>query len=82
MKVLQGAIRAETPGWRERASCLQYDPDIWFENRRVARQICNDCPVFDDCLSDSILDPSRMGIAAALSDNQRAKLRRKLREAA
>ena len=55
--------------WRESASCIGHDPDLWFagldtdtpshtaadrENTRRAIAICAGCPVQTECLEDAI----------------------------
>lgn len=82
MKSLHGEIRKERSDWRSEAECRYYDPDTFFEDKTVARGICKVCPVQEDCFWDSVMDPSRVGIAAGLTENQRSKLRKKMRDAA
>lgn len=41
--------------WRERAACMDYDPEWWFPDksetaqRDMAKAICGECPVRRDC---------------------------------
>lgn len=39
--------------WMDDAECLNYDPEIWFPERRnqsdTAIEICRTCPVLNDC---------------------------------
>lgn len=46
--------RAQQP-WRERAACKPLGPDPWFAEdiavRRQADQLCNTCPVEDECFN-------------------------------
>lgn len=42
--------------WREKAACLDHDPELWFpppgavrDAQKFAKRVCGDCPVIDEC---------------------------------
>lgn len=66
--------------WRELALCRQFDPDLWFpeagegDNGHIAKQVCRQCPVRLECLTDAIDRHEREGIFGGFSRNKRAKI--------
>jgi WhiB family redox-sensing transcriptional regulator len=59
--------------WRDRAACLEADPEEFFyvgekahqdDVEQVARRWCNPCPVAAACLTDGIATGERYGIRA------------------
>ncbi len=78
--------------WRERAACLDEDPELFFPDGvtpRYARQIaaavevCEACPVSADCLEFALEQQMNTGIWAGTTPDQRkAIIRRRRRPAA
>lgn len=78
--------------WRDRASCLDFDPELWFpvtrEERKdggeTARAICRSCPVRLPCLQDANVtdDHLTIGIRGGLDAEERRVLRRRERDRA
>ena len=70
----------------EHAACREVeDPDIFFPNRdtdrkvKVAKAICADCPVSDQCLNFGLTTPSSVGIWGGTTNSERAEIRRQHR---
>lgn len=72
------------PGdWMDRGSCKGHDPELWFPEKstprpriKIAVEICNACPVRQDCLDYALAEPPEVhGIWAGLTQKQLAKLR-------
>lgn len=55
-----------TDEWRDHAACLDIDEDIFFEEEyeEQANRICNQCPVFYECLEDAIFYDDSEGFRA------------------
>lgn len=64
--------------WREGALCAQVDPEVWFPRKgissRRARNICAECPVRQECLSEALSQDSRHGMWGGLSERARRPL--------
>ena len=70
----------EPEPWMENAVCRQTDPELWFpelgSSGRVAKQICQQCPVLEQCLAYA-LEHQERGIWGGTSEKQRQQLRAK-----
>lgn len=44
-------MTVDTAFWRNNAACRSYDPDLWFRPSAAerAKEICNECPVREEC---------------------------------
>lgn len=66
--------------WRDRASCLGMDADLWFphagQSPKPAIRICRACPVILDCLDDSLTQRETNGIRGGLDDVERRRILR------
>lgn len=74
--------------WQLRGNCRQYDPELFFtpegeregpqqtKRERVAKAICNDCPVSGNCL-DAALAGNEAGIWGGTSWKNRLSLKRR-----
>jgi WhiB family redox-sensing transcriptional regulator len=73
--------------WVEFAACRDEDPELWFPGKeevfygpadaRIAIDICNSCPVRDECLTEAIRLTSKgplYGIWGGLPDWEISKL--------
>jgi WhiB family transcriptional regulator, redox-sensing transcriptional regulator len=79
--------------WRERAACLGAATDLFFpvgaagaaggaaDETRRARQICASCPVRQQCLAYALASGQQYGIWGGSDEQERRRLRRKLRTA-
>lgn len=71
--------------WRDRASCRDYDPELWFpastgdsaRHYPIAAAICRDCPVRIPCLEHALAIPEHYGMFGGLTETQRDSLRRR-----
>ncbi len=74
------ALAIEPVGWREYASCLGANKDLFFPDRgastRVAKQICAGCQVRIECLEYAVVRGEKFGIWGGLSERERRKIRR------
>lgn len=73
------------PGeWVEDAVCAQVDPDLFFPNEgdyhqaRRAKELCQTCPVINECADYAIRAGIRDGIFGGLTPRERATARRRL----
>lgn len=66
-------------GWMDRAACRGEDINIFFVERvedvRPALQICDDCPVQEECLDYALVHNIQVGVWGGLSARQRRRLR-------
>jgi len=64
--------------WREKAACLDSDPDIFFVDRghpiTKARRICRDCPVQQECLDYAVTTDQNFGVWGGLRARERREL--------
>ncbi len=62
--------------WRDLASCVGRDTDIFFNENRIkeAREICDNCPVNGECLDEGIWTRS-LGTWAGTTQRQRMSIR-------
>jgi WhiB family redox-sensing transcriptional regulator len=67
--------------WRDDALCAQVDPDLWFPEKGgstgQAKQLCQVCPVIDDCLSYALTQSSSddWGVWGGTTEHERRQLR-------
>jgi WhiB family redox-sensing transcriptional regulator len=63
------------------ASCSkgEYDPEWWFEDSdpSLAKKICGECPVAQECLKFAIDEKINFGVWGGLTGDERMKIRRK-----
>lgn len=68
--------------WVVDASCAQSAPDVWFpehgdkETARLARRICDTCPVKPACAEYAVRTHQRHGIWAGMNPKSLHRLRR------
>jgi len=71
-------------GWRGEAACRGMDASVFFpetggnETAQVAKAICAQCTVRNDCLEAGLHD--KFGIWGGTTEAERRRLRRRLRE--
>ena len=62
------------------ALCAQTDPELFFPEKggsvKLAKQICEACPVKSDCLLEALSKGYRDGIWGGLAPRERAQLAR------
>jgi WhiB family redox-sensing transcriptional regulator len=65
-------------GWWEHAACAWTYPDEWFpakgKSSRVAKRICQRCPVRTECLEYALATGTTEGIWGGMSGRQRQRL--------
>lgn len=65
--------------WRERALCVQIDPEIFFPEKggstRAAKKVCLSCDARSKCLEYALANDERFGIWGGLSERERRKLK-------
>jgi WhiB family redox-sensing transcriptional regulator len=70
--------------WREAALCAQTDPEAFYPEKggstREAKRICQGCEVRVECLARALRDHERFGIWGGMSERERRKLGRVIRE--
>jgi len=73
--------------WRSDAACRDLPTDLFFpvghgpraqDQARLAKQICADCPVRQECLDYALEGNSRYGVFGGLDEDERHRLRRRL----
>lgn len=75
----------EVYNWREDANCRGADPEIFFpgkgdyEGEMLARAVCAECVVVNECLDLAIQNHPVLGIWGNTSMRQRRAMRRRLR---
>ncbi len=71
-------------GWRERAGCLDEDPELFFPPGRAgpaltqigrAKTVCGGCPVSVECLTWAMATGQDAGVWGGLSAEKRRDLR-------
>ncbi|MFC9840716.1 WhiB family transcriptional regulator [Rhodococcus sp. NPDC127530] len=79
--------------WQHRALCRGTDTDLFFSpdgergnvrarRERAAKQICQDCPVLDDCRAYALTATESYGIWGGMSETERARHARRTRRPA
>lgn len=72
--------------WRDRAACRGVDPELFFPIGRddverpeidAAKQICEGCPVHDECLAYALRTRQPEGIWGGLTSTERRALARR-----
>ncbi len=64
------------------ATCSQTDPETWFPEpgqrdlTRMAKKMCSECVVLEQCTIDTLANPHQFGIRAGLSVADLRKLKR------
>lgn len=70
--------------WRDDALCSQTDPEAFFPEKggstRDAKSVCTTCTVAAECLDYAIANDERFGIWGGLSERERRKLAKAMRE--
>lgn len=67
--------------WRDEAICAQMDGDFWFPNdgdwhtAQRAIEVCNTCPVRENCLQYALDAGEREGIYGGKTPRQRMRIR-------
>lgn len=73
--------------WTESALCAQTDPDLFFpepgdhEAARQAKQVCEACPVREQCLESALRHGDQYGIFGGMTASARNKLLKRRRNA-
>ena len=71
--------------WRERASCRNVDPDLFFpvgttgialDQIEQAKAVCRTCPGMEPCLEFALATNQESGVWGATSEEERRKLRK------
>ena len=66
--------------WTKSALCAETDPEAFFpekgESTSVARQVCNACPVREECLNDALARDEQFGVWGGHSVVERRKIAR------
>ncbi|QPK79324.1 WhiB family transcriptional regulator [Corynebacterium lizhenjunii] len=68
--------------WVRKANCRNCDPDALFvrgAEQRKAAEICEECPVLNQCLADALDNRVEFGVWGGLTERQRRALLRKNR---
>ncbi len=72
--------------WREDAACRGMATDIFFpdsdQDAGPAKEICASCPVQEECLEYALMTRQNDGVWGGLTETERRRLRRRLREQA
>ena len=72
--------------WRDDAACRGLDTDVFFpvtdEEAEEAKAICETCPVREECLEFALATRQEDGVWGGLTETERRRLRRRLRERA
>lgn len=71
--------------WRQRAACLDEDPELFFpvgstgpalDQLERAKQVCHGCEVIEACLEWALATNQDAGVWGGLSEDERRSLRR------
>lgn len=74
------------PVWREKAACLDEDPELFFPAGTTgralaqveeAKAICSQCPVMDECLEWALEANEQHGVWGGRSEEERKKMKRR-----
>lgn len=75
-------IANERPDWWDDAACRFHPVDLFFPQQggawQAAKDICNACPVRQDCLDWALAEGIRHGIWGGKSERERRTMRRTL----
>ena len=72
--------------WREKAACLQSDPELFFPIGNTgtaldqidrAKDVCSSCPVTEMCLEYALSTGQDCGVWGGLSEEERRALKRR-----
>ncbi|HET8601663.1 MAG TPA: WhiB family transcriptional regulator [Segeticoccus sp.] len=72
--------------WRNRAACLDEDPELFFPIGNTgpaiaqieeAKQVCRRCPVIETCLKWALETGQDAGVWGGLSEDERRALKRR-----
>jgi WhiB family redox-sensing transcriptional regulator len=81
------SLSIERDDWRDRASCRDTDPDLFFpvgttgpaiEQIEQAKAVCRECDVQSRCLEYALVTNQDSGIWGGTSEEERRVLRRQL----
>jgi WhiB family redox-sensing transcriptional regulator len=82
-------VEVRNAGWREEAACSGLDTRLFFPmaeddpiQLKLARQVCESCPVRDACLAYAIESRQTVGIWGGATTRERRRLRRRWLEKA
>lgn len=71
-------LRTRSTGeWREGALCATSDPEVFFPEKAdtaaadIAKQVCDSCPVVNECLSHALNYGERFGVWGGLTAEER-----------
>lgn len=79
------------PAWRNKAACLDEDPELFFPQGTTgpaldqierAKAVCQRCPVIDECLDWALETNQDAGVWGGKSEDQRRTMRRARRRQA
>lgn len=72
-------VHGETD-WQERGDCRGVNPDLFFPERGApsgpGKDVCDKCPVQQECLSYALFNGEKFGIWGGLSERERQRIRR------
>jgi hypothetical protein len=77
--VLLDGISADAPDWGG-AACIGHDPDMWFQGDEdwnaydEAFSVCEECPIWRECLDYSICRGERWGMWGGYTPRDRFRL--------
>ncbi|HVF13380.1 MAG TPA: WhiB family transcriptional regulator [Acidimicrobiales bacterium] len=75
----------DTDDWRQKASCRDTDPDLFFpvgttglaiDQIEAAKIVCQACEARDECLEFALSTNQESGVWGATSEEERRKLRK------
>jgi len=74
--------------WREQANCIGHDTNIFFAEKgdagiqamQLAKELCNPCPVRQQCLEYALKHSIRVGIYGGMAPKQRYAIKRERKE--
>jgi WhiB family redox-sensing transcriptional regulator len=76
--------------WRIEAACQEVDPQLFFpvgasdeavEQTEMAKSICSQCPVAQECLIFAVTTNQEYGVWGGLDEDERREVRRSWRRA-
>ena len=80
MTPCRGVVTARSTmvkGWAQHGICGEAEPDALFARgaaQKSAKQICKECPVILECLSDSLDNHTEFGVWGGMTERQRRAL--------